>query len=158
MIVCSGFPEQRNIDKAIALGVEAWLTKPIDKSALIFHVKKALSQDRVGNHSKQHMIIPDKGSLVKVPYDKIVKIIVEGNYSFIVMENNKRFVLKQSLSKTLDGLDPNRFVRCHRSSIVNLDFVSGIDSKNHKILLLDGEALDIGNRFRKEVRSIFKNS
>ena len=158
MIVCTGFPEQSNIDKALKLGVQAWLTKPVDKSAFVFHVKKALSLNKAGENSKQHMIITERGGLVKVPFDKIVKIVVEGNYSFIVMENNKRFVLKQSLSKTLERLDSNRFVRCHRSSIVNLDFVKGIDTKNHKIILTQGEAVDVGNRFRKEVKSIFKNS
>ena len=155
MIICTGNSDQKNIDRALELGVQAYLTKPLDKTAFVFQVKKALSHSI--SNSSEHMIITDKGNLLKVPCGKIIKIEVEGNYSFVVMDNNKRFALKQSLSKTLEKLNPSKFIRCHRTSVVNLNFVSEIDLTNNKILLSNGEELMIGSRFKKEVKSVFKN-
>lgn len=158
MIICTGYPENSNIEKALELGVEAFLTKPLDRSAFVFQVKKVLSKSSDYAVSEKYMVVTERGKLIKVPYDKIAKIVVDGNYSYIVMDNGKRFVIKQSLSKIHDKLDHNRFIRCHRSCVVNLSFVSGIDAKNYKILMTTGEEEDIGNRFRKDVKSLFKQN
>ncbi len=65
MIICTGNSEYKNIDKALELGVQAYLTKPLDKSAFVFQIKKALLKgNETSMNSTEHLIVTDKGNLL----------------------------------------------------------------------------------------------
>lgn len=50
----------------------------------------------------------------------------------------------------------SRLIRCHRSILVNFDFVSGIDYVDRRILLSQGYGkLDIGRKYLKRIRELF---
>lgn len=157
MIVCTGYPETEYMDEALLSGVRAFITKPLDKAALTFQVKK-LKKELYGNDmTKDFLIVKDKRNLIKVPFSKIYKIEIEGNYSLIYLISNKKYVIKLSLKKLMTKLD-SRFIRSHRSAVVNMAYVEKVNSIRNMLVLTNGLEVDLGNTFKSDFKEAFKKS
>lgn len=66
----------------------------------------------------------------------------------------KEFVYRTSLGAVTQRLDPYRFVRVHRSSVINLKSVVQLEPTSHgefEILLKDGARLTLSRHYRAEV-------
>ena len=154
-IICTGYPEPEFRKEALASGVRAFFSKPIDKAAFAFEVQKIIQESKIKNKDK-FLVARDKRVMVKVPYTKIYKIEIEGNYSLIYTVSKKKFILKVSLKKLLPQLDSSLFMRCHRSAVVNVSFIESLDSPNNIIGLSNGEQIVFGNKFKNDVKALFK--
>ena len=65
-------------------------------------------------------------------------------------------IMRRTLSELERDLGDEKFMRTHRSSIVNLDRVVGLELQNggdYEILLKSGVRLQLSRRFRKQVQS-----
>jgi two-component system LytT family response regulator len=59
--------------------------------------------------------------------------------------------VRTTISALAEQLDPTRFVRVHRSAIINLDFVKEIQPWFHGeylVILTDGQQVRVGRRYR----------
>jgi two-component system, LytTR family, response regulator len=68
--------------------------------------------------------------------------------------HGKEYVYRSSLAAVTKRLDPLRFVRIHRSSVVNIKAISHLESISHgefEVLLRDGTRLTLSRNFRAEV-------
>lgn len=155
MIVCTGYPEVEYMDEALEAGVYAFLSKPLDKSSLTFQVKKLKKELLEKERKNSNLIIKNKKNYIKIPYSEIVRIEIEGNYSFIYITSNKRYVLKISLKKITEKLDPKVFIRCHRSTIVNLEHIKSLDIISNKAVLSTADEVDIGSKFKAALKTAF---
>lgn len=66
----------------------------------------------------------------------------------------KEFVYRTSLGAVTKRLDPFRFVRIHRSSVINLKSIVQLESTSHgefEVLLKDGTRLTLSRHYRAEV-------
>ena len=64
----------------------------------------------------------------------------------------KAFLLRTTMAQLEQELDPRRFARIHRSTIVNLDRVREIRPEWHgdyDVLLTTGDTLRLGRRYRQ---------
>ncbi len=90
--------------------------------------------------------IKQNNILKKIPFDEVLWIKAEGNYSMVYV-GSKRFVLKISLKKVLEQLPSNFFQQIHRAYIVALEKVENIDISNNELTVGD-EKLPIGRSYR----------
>jgi two-component system LytT family response regulator len=78
-----------------------------------------------------------------------------GNY--VRLHSAGRAHLVRDTMKALEGrLDPERFVRIHRSAIVNIDLVVALRQELHGdyvAVLRDGTEIRVGRRFRGRLQS-----
>jgi two-component system, LytTR family, response regulator len=78
-------------------------------------------------------------------------IVAAGSYCEIFTADGRKFMLLQALKEWEERLPPKRFVRIHRSCIVNLDYVQRVAAMgNHTFeVFLQGkpEALSISRRY-----------
>jgi len=155
MIVCTGYPEDQFMDEAMKYGVKAFFSKPLDKAAFTYELKKLIKELSSQAASKKYLTAKDKGVVVRVPLHKIYKVVIDGNYSYVFTESGKKFVLKISLKKMLPLLDESEFIRCHRSTVVNKRFISQLDVSNSKLGLSNGEWVELGNKFKADVKQFF---
>lgn len=58
---------------------------------------------------------------------QILCITAEKDYTYIVTTGGKKFLVLKSMTEWEDRLTPKYFVRIHRSSIVNLEFVEKVE-------------------------------
>lgn len=72
------------------------------------------------------LMIPERGRTVVVPVDEVSWIEAD-DYYVTVHAAGRRHLWRESLGALEERLDPRRFVRVHRSAIVNVDRVREIE-------------------------------
>lgn len=73
----------------------------------------------------------------------------------------EEFLYRAGLAKVTSRLDPFRFVRIHRSSVVNLRSVAFLERRSHgefEVVLQDGTRLMLSRSYRAEVESMLGQS
>jgi two-component system LytT family response regulator len=87
--------------------------------------------DRIGddgpaaNRFEKMINIKDRGQIFRVDVDSIEKIDAAGDYMCIYTADNT-LILRETMKDLEKRLDPRRFQRVHRSTIVNLDQVKQV--------------------------------
>ncbi|MBD3298343.1 MAG: response regulator [candidate division Zixibacteria bacterium] len=67
------------------------------------------------------------------------------------------FLLRETMSTLEERLDPARFIRIHRASIVNIDFVKEIRARaagDYRVILHDGTSLTLSRRRKKDIEEM----
>ncbi len=81
-------------------------------------------------------------------------IEADGNYSRVYVQKRPRLVSKSLATLEREVLDPSRFVRVHRSTIVNLSRVAVVDPGDHgdvDLVLHDGTRVACSRRYRERL-------
>ena len=84
--------------------------------------------------------------LKKIPFDSLLWIKADGNYSMIHAKNSQ-FVLKIPLKRIASQLPSTHFCQIHRAYVVSLSKIDNIDITNSE-LMVNQEKLPIGGNFR----------
>ena len=138
--------------KAFDYEATDFLQKPISKERFLKAVKKALELHHLRNDSNDEqgdtIIIKSNLKKLKVFTNKIKWIEAYGDYIKVVTDDESHLVL--STMKSFENeLPQGKFVRVHKSYIVNLDRVEKFNSKFAEI---DGQKIPI-SRNKKDVIS-----
>jgi two-component system LytT family response regulator len=88
--------------------------------------------------------IKDRGQIFRVDVDSIEKIDAAGDYMCIYTGDNT-LILRETMKDLEKRLDPRRFQRVHRSTIVNLDQVRQVKPHTNGECFL---VLDIGSQVK----------
>jgi two-component system LytT family response regulator len=96
-----------------------------------------------------------KGERIRVlRVGEIDWIAAEGNYVRI-HAGGAAFLHRETLSRMEASLDPARFLRIHRGTVVNLDRIKEVTPLfygDYRLLLADGTPLTLSRRFRERAR------
>ncbi|KTT76136.1 LytR/AlgR family response regulator transcription factor [Sphingomonas endophytica] len=117
------------------------------KEALAEHAPEAAAEiadggDAVNASRFEKMInIKDRGQIFRVDVDTIERIDAAGDYMCIYTGDNT-LILRETMKDLEKRLDPRRFQRIHRSTIVNLDLVKQVKphTNGECFLVLDSGA------------------
>jgi len=77
------------------------------------------------NRYEKLINIKDRGQIFRVDVDSIERIDAAGDYMCIYTGDNT-LILRETMKDLEKRLDPRRFQRIHRSTIVNLDLVKQV--------------------------------
>jgi DNA-binding LytR/AlgR family response regulator len=114
------------IKEAVQTKAAAYITKPLKRSDLFAAVQIALKANEEAED--KILMVKDGGSTVRIQLNEVLYIESNGNYINIHTKKEK-IISRQSLEWVQEQLPGNRFIRIHRSFIVNSKFVSRIHSK-----------------------------
>ncbi len=92
-----------------------------------------------------------------IPTSSILFIKSSNNYSDLYTNDGKH-VVRESISKLEEGLDPNLFARIHRSVIIRTNEVSEFLSQgngDYKVKMKNQEVFSIGNKYKKDILERF---
>lgn len=91
----------------------------------------------------------DLDTIRVINVEDVAFISVEGNYA-ILNTNLGVFKFRETLNNLAESLDPERFVRIHRSAIVNLSVVERLveGREGASVVLRDGTRLQLGPTFK----------
>ncbi|MDC6384949.1 DNA-binding response regulator [Flagellimonas taeanensis] len=73
-------------------------------------------------HTTSRLFVRQGNKTIMVEMDNIKYIIASGYYCEIYVED-KKYVLRESLKSMLEKLNDPKFIRIHRSTIINTDFI-----------------------------------
>lgn len=135
---------QRAVERARqALGAEA--------PAALERARTALCSER-----PRRLLVRDRGRIVPVDVASIERLEADGDY-VTVHSAGHRYLVGLPLSAFVRRLDPARFVRVHRSHIVNLDHMRALepfDGARFQIIMRDGTRILASRARSKELRGL----
>jgi two-component system LytT family response regulator len=115
---------------------------------------ESLGDDAPASNRFEKMInIKDRGQIFRVDVDSIEKIDAAGDYMCIYTADNT-LILRETMKDLEKRLDPRRFQRVHRSTIVNLDLVRQVKphTNGECFLVLDsGAQVKVSRSYRDVV-------
>jgi len=89
------------------------------------------------------LLVPERGRMIPIEIRAIDWIQAEGDYARI-HAGSKSYLVARAMSELERRLDPERFIRIHRSAIVNADRIKEVrpeGSSRHSVTLMDGTKL-----------------
>ncbi|KAB8154495.1 response regulator [Kordia sp. TARA_039_SRF] len=133
----------------------AYLVKPFTKDELYSSIEIALYNysKRIGEVNEEELIIKDaffikeKNIFIKLKFEDILFIKSEHVYAEIQLVNNQKHLIRGNLNKIITKLN-KKFVRVHRSYIVNLDYLEQIDQSTIVIL---NHNIPIGKKYKDDL-------
>jgi two-component system LytT family response regulator len=105
------------------------------------------------NRFEKLINIKDRGQIFRVDVDTIERIDAAGDYMCIYTGDNT-LILRETMKDLEKRLDPRRFQRIHRSTIVNLDLVKQVKphTNGECFLVLDsGAQVKVSRSYREVV-------
>lgn len=138
--------------EAFQYRVDDYLKKPITFPRFTEAIDKIYEQlvAQGGNNNsggEDDIFIKTDGKLIKLSYDEILFLESMGDYVKFVTPGKKHLTLN-TLSAIEEKLDKTRFLRVHRSYIVNLSKIKDIQGGT---LLIDGNIIPISKSHKDEV-------
>jgi two-component system LytT family response regulator len=98
----------------------------------------------------RHIVVHARGRSLIVPIGEVRRLEAAGNY-VEVHTANARHLVRATLSRLAQRLDPLEFLRVHRSHLVRADFIAAVAPCGHgdmKLTLRDGSEVMLSRRHR----------
>jgi two-component system, LytTR family, response regulator len=144
--------------RAFEVGALDYLLKPFDNARFertIERAKGRIALAKNGQQAKQSFVIKAAGQVLFVAVSEIDWIEAADYYVSLHVEA-RTYLLRRSMTELEQELDHDAFCRIHRSAIVKLERVRGLElneSGEYDVLLRNGTRLRLSRRYRKEVQS-----
>jgi two-component system LytT family response regulator len=101
----------------------------------------------------ERLIIKTEGRIFFLKTEEIEWIEAEGNYVSLHVKKQK-YLFREAISNLERQLDPRRFQRIQRSTIINLDFIRELhpwSRGDYKVILRDGTELKLSHRYKRNL-------
>jgi two-component system, LytTR family, response regulator len=125
---------------------------------------KALLEQRAGVNQRsgylERVALKSNGRIVFLNVDEVDWIEAAGVYIHLHV-GGKTHIFRSSVVHMLDRLDPARFVRVHRSTVVNTARIRELQPRSHgdyTVVLHDGTELMMSRAYRSELETWLRQS
>lgn len=153
--------DKRTLDEAKLTQPSSYLVKPFNQDDLYTSLEVALYnyRDQKSPQAKTDDIfindaifVKNKNMFHKVRFTDIVYLKSEHVYIELYTVNNKKHLIRGSISNFIERL-PKQFFRTHRSYAVNLDYLDAINSIH---VVINNIEIPIGKMFRNDLMKIIR--
>jgi len=100
-----------------------------------------------------HLVAKRRGTVTLVPADEVDWLEGAGTYTR-VHAGERRFLYRETIGRLCERLDPRRFVRIHRSTVVRVDRIERLEPRSHgefDVVLRDGTRRRLSRSYRRHV-------
>jgi two-component system LytT family response regulator len=114
------------------------------------------TRDALAAPALQRLLIRSAGRIIPVALTDIVRLEADGDY-VAVKTGTKSHLVSLPLGKLEARLDPAKFLRVHRSHVVNLDFVEALEPYGNAQLVVrmrDGQKIIASRQASKRLREL----
>lgn len=117
-----------------------------------------LSELKSGTSYINRLTIKDRGKIIFVAVDEIESIEAQGNY--LEVDTGVTHLIRMRLHQLEAKLNPNKFVRVHRSTIVNIDRIKEMHplfNGDQMIIMQSGKKLTMTRNYRDKLKTLLGN-
>lgn len=144
IIFITSVPVNEVIENIRLENVQGYLSKPFKEDDLFAAIE--LAMDKLSSKSDNYMsdqsvFVKHKSGFVRIHKGEIKYFEADGSYTNIY--TSQKYVIRKNLKEVAETIDSNLFFRTHRSYLVNMNFVNGI---NYNSINLAGEELPINKK------------
>ena len=146
--------------EAFDLDAVDYVLKPVNGKRLSRAIERA--QSRRGTSLRresqwlEELWIPHKSELLRIETDRVSRVDAERDYVRLHV-GERSYLLLQTIAGLEEKLDPAKFIRIHRSTILRRDFIRGLRHDGLGVWLVeleDGEELRIGRTYLPKVKAM----
>lgn len=154
-IYITSHADKTMIDKAKHTRPNAYIVKPFKKEDLLVAIELGLynAMNTPAVSDSEELIVKEGRAMVRLYHTNILWIESDGNYSTIRLKDDKRRVIRQSLSELQEQLPAAGFIRIHKSYLVNKAHVMELNANS---LIIHGTELPIGRAYQPNLAGVFK--
>lgn len=151
IIYLSDYTDKATVRKAKETHPANFLAKPFNQSDLLRAIDLAISNANhlksLANTDDDFVFVKSAGRYTKLHYNEIIYIEADRAYC-TVHSIDKSLDLSMSMATLFDQINPNRFVKVHRSYIVNLRKVTDFTGNE---LTVAGHKIPVSDQHRSEL-------
>jgi two-component system LytT family response regulator len=147
--------------RAFEIHAVDYLLKPFTEERLRSAVERAREQIQApatngtsGRQYTKRIVFKSRGRILFLPISDIRWIGAEENYVRICTDSETH-LLRETMTHLEEKLDPQMFLRVHRSSIVNLQYVKEVRTEKDgefAVLLVNGQKIPMSRSYRSRVQ------
>lgn len=158
--------------KAIKASCLEFLLKPVDSGELKTAIEKFEKQQQISYNQKkieillenigmpQHAIhklaIPCNDGYIFINANDIIYCEADLKYTKIFTRNNESVLSSKNLGEFEELLNHAPFFRCHKSYIINVNFVKKYLRSDTQVIMSNGTLIDIASRKKDEFLKLFE--
>lgn len=116
----------------------------------------ALARAQAGPARLERILVRDRGRIFPLAASEIAYMKADSKYT-VIAARGQHFLVRIGISELEAQLDPARFIRVHRSALVNLDFVESMradDQSQLQIFMRDGSCIGANREASKLLRDM----
>jgi len=156
--------------KAFEKNAVDYLLKPLDRERFSLAVNRALKKktleqnhlddlllslrpERKGSY-ESHLFVQKSEKLYNLPIDDIVYLEASGDYTIITTKNDQ-FVSSSGIGRLEELMNPDTFIRVHRSTIINLNYLKEIErhfNGGMMVKMQSGKSFPVSRTYAKLIR------
>ncbi len=124
------------------------------------HILALLEELKSGPRYVERLAIKTGGRVFFLNVHDVHCVEAEGNY-VRVFDNQKSYLLRETISGLEEQLDPKQFLRIHRSAIVKIDKIKELQPWFHgeyRIILENGKQLTLSRNYRANLQEAVGNA
>ena len=154
--------------EAFDLDAVDYVLKPVGSERLERAIERALDRrsrrasddGESGSDHLQEFWVPHRSELLRIVAADVYRIDAERDYVRLYVgsaDNRANYLLLQTIAGLEERLDPEKFIRIHRSTILRRDYIRGLKHEGLGVWcaeLADGEALRIGRTYLRQVKAM----
>jgi two-component system LytT family response regulator len=129
-----------------------------DKEEFTEQIKNLIGHVKLNQDFLERLVINHNDRLIVVPTKEIDWITAYGNY-LRVHTQGKTYLLRETINQIVKRLNPEIFLRIHRSTIINIECIKEFQPMfggNYTVVLKDETEFVLSRNYRKEVLSRFE--
>jgi two-component system LytT family response regulator len=147
-----------------------YLLKPIDHERFKLAVERAITQMKLEQNNvgellrnmktenrtsyDSHLFVQKSEKLLNLPVEDIVHLEASGDYTILTTKNDQ-FVSSSGIGKLEEILNPETFIRVHRSTIININFLKEIEKHFNGgmvVKMQNGKSFPVSRTYAKLIR------
>ncbi len=148
-----------------------YLLKPLDEERFRQAVTRALKRKKMEegglenllgslrqvNHKgtyDSHIFVQKSEKLFNLPVEEIVYLEASGDYT-IISAKNDQFVSSSGIGKLEELMNPDIFIRVHRSTIINVNYLKEIErhfNGGMVVKMQSGKSFPVSRTYAKQIR------
>jgi len=157
--------------KAFEKNAVDYLLKPLDQERFKMAVERALQRKKTeagniedllsGMHSTPvrssydaHIFVQKSEKLFNLPVEEIMYLEASGDYT-VISTKNDQFVSSSGIGKLEELMNPEKFIRVHRSTIINLFYLKEIERHFNGGMIVkmqNGKTFPVSRTYAKMIR------
>ena len=156
--------------KAFEKNAVDYLLKPLDQERFRLAVNRALKQKKLEQSNLEdllqslkgerrasydsHIFVQKSEKLFNLPVEEIVYLEASGDYTIITTKTDQ-FVSSSGIGKLDEIMNPDAFIRVHRSTIINLNFLKEIErhfNGGMVVKMQNGKSFPVSRTYAKAIR------
>lgn len=159
-----------DIRHGLSLGADDYILKPFDPAVVLDVIKMRLTKrssllqnsiekrvNNVSDFSFNKIALPSEDGLVLIPFSDIIKCQADRAYCNFHIKNGKTILVSKAMKEFENVLLAQNFIKVHKSTIVNINFVSNyISGRGGYLKMLDNSLVTVSVRKKEELMKILK--